>query len=667
MPATTGISSSKRNDRMTRIENCLIILLLLALALPYPAWAQQRGLFLIQNPLQYVDLTYDYRNSSVDAKTGSSSSERHDLRPRYYLRFDYALYNPDVLQGTFAGSAKFDYSRSSSDPGTSSSKNGPGFELDVTGVFFDPKPLSADFTVRKRDDLVMPDFSPAYDVFTDYYKTGLRYKSKVMPVAANYYNITSRTSGLSNDSRTNNETVTLEVNHNYRQVSVSKASFRYNDMTNTYGQSTYDTHHSYTLFELSNTLAPTIGRFRPNFGSNLSYQRDTGSYRGNTYQMRETFSCYLGKALETGANYNFFRLERDIDTQTTNMGELWLEHQLFSSLRTRLSARANFDRYDNGYLDTYGGTLMTTYTKNLPDKGRLFFRIGDTYEVTDRYNAPTTDKLIMFDNSYTDVVLGNNIASVIRAVDSRDNTPYIENVDFTVTPGAITYVRVIAGSTLDQKLPTTVKFTVSYVATPPIKYGTNYVNVASSVSLNQDRYYLHVTYERRDQNLWSGQDNVLILGPSSFLRGGAELRLNNNLNTFGLEYQNLEYITDSRESVAGYWRYTGRLGTLAFNSNLQNTYAWYRSSQSAFSDNTLSAMVTVSKRLFRNSTLQLTSNYVMIRGDSPSRDDLTLRLRYIWAMGKFQLVLDEQSFLRFMSGSTQFSNLVKFEVRRYFW
>jgi uncharacterized membrane protein len=78
-------------------------------------------------------------------------------------------------------------------------------------------------------------------------------------------------------------------------------------------------------------------------------------------------------------------------------------------------------------------------------------------------------------------------------------------------------------------------------------------------------------------------------------------------------------------------------------------------------------MVNLTQRLFRNSMLQLTTNYVMIRGDSPSRDDLTFRLRYLWAMGKFRLAVDVQSFLRFMNGANQINNLVRFEVRRYFW
>jgi len=681
MPAITGISSNEWNRRMTRIANCSIILLLLALIAPFPAWAQQRGLFLIKNPLQYVDLTYEYRNSSTGGSgiNSTTTQERHDLRPRYFIRFDYAIYDPDILQGSFAGSAKYDYSHYSSSPGLSGSKNGPGYELDVNGVFFNRKPLSADFTVRSRDDLVMPEYSPSYDIYTDYYKAGLRYKNPVIPLSAYYYNVTARTSGQTNDSKMTNETVTFDANHNYRQVSVSKFSFIYNDMTNTYERMAYDTHHTYYLFTLDNTFAPTLGRFRPSFGTNLSYQKDSGDYAGTTYQARENISCFLGRALETGANYSYYRIERDINTQsqTTNNAELWLEHQLYSSLRTRLAFRGNFDRYQDGYVDTTSASLMTTYTKNLPDMGRLYFRIGDTYEVKNQDFSNTTqtriDQPVTFESNFTDVVLGNNVLSVTRAIDIVDGTPYYENVDFVLIPGPISYLSVIPGSTLfNRTFPRTLKITYTYQVNPAIKYGTNILNISSNVSLYQDRYYLYVNYEQRNQNLWSGQDNVVVLGPSSFLRAGAELRLNNNLNTFGIEYQNLEYIYDSRESIAGYWRYTGRIGSLALNTTIQDTYIWYRSNQvtstrSTYSDNALSAMVNMTQRLFRNSVLQLTTNYVMIRGDSPSRDDLIFRLRYLWAMGKFRLAVDVQSFLRFMNGENQINNLVRFEVRRYFW
>lgn len=679
MPATTGISSSNRNDRMMRLVKCSLMLLLLVTCIPLPVWAQQRGVFLIQNPLQYVDFTYEYRNSSSTGTTNTTSSERHDFRPRYYLRFDYAIYDPNILQGTFAGSLKYDNSYYSSSPGTSGSKNGPGYELDVNGVFFAKKPLSAEFAVRNRDDLIMPEYSPSYDIYTDYYKAGLRYKSNVIPMSAYYNYVTTQTSGLSNDSTTTNSTVTFDAIHNYRQISVSKLSFTYNDMTNDYVQSTYNSHHTYYLSELNNSFTPTLGRFHPSFGTTLSYQKDSGDYAGSTYQARETFSCYLGRALETGANYSFFRIERDLNTQsqTTNNVDLWLEHQLYSSLRTRLSARGAFDRYQDGYMDTTSIALSTNYTKNLPDKGRLYFKISDSYEVKDQNFANSTQtnnipKPLVFTNTTEQVFLDYNVETIIRAV-TINNVEYFLNQDFElIQNGTAFYLRVLPGSNLASVLPVTLYITYTYQVNQAIKYGTNTFNISGNLSLQQNRYYTYFSYERRDQNLISGNDNVVALGPSSFFRVGGELRQNNNQSTLGLEYQNLEYITDTRNSVAAYWRYAGTLGATAFNTNLQDTYAWYSSNQSSasrsnYADNTFSAMLNLTRRLFRNSTITFTSNYSMIRGDSPSQDNLTFRMRYLWAMGKFRLAVDAQSFLRYRNGSNQINNLIKFEVRRYFW
>jgi hypothetical protein len=211
--------------------------------------------------------------------------------------------------------------------------------------------------------------------------------------------------------------------------------------------------------------------------------------------------------------------------------------------------------------------------------------------------------------------------------------------------------------------------TYTYRANKQVTYGTNTFNVNANLSLLQGRYLLYASYQRSDQNLIDGSANLVSLGPSSFLRGGAEYRYISN--TFGAEYQNIQYINDSREAVTGYWRYVGNIGLVRIDTELRDTYTWYSSAatttpQGNFTDNTLSAMVNLTRQVFRNGVLQLSANYLMIRGDNPSQDNVVFRLRYLWSLGKFKLLLDYQLFYKDIAFSSQMNNYVKFEIRRYF-
>ena len=80
----------------------------------------------------------------------------------------------------------------------------------------------------------------------------------------------------------------------------------------------------------------------------------------------------------------------------------------------------------------------------------------------------------------------------------------------------------------------------------------------------------------------------------------------------------------------------------------------------------MSAMVNLTRQVFRNGVLQLSANYLMIRGDNPNQDNVVFRLRYLWSLGKFKLLLDYQLFYKDITFSSQLNNYVKFEIRRYF-
>jgi hypothetical protein len=674
MPATTGISSSDRNAWMTRISNCLIIIVLLSLLAPFSARAQQRGLFLIQNPLQYVDLTYEYRNLNNSSNgTGSSSSDTHILRPKYHIGFDYAIYDPDILSGSFSAVGKADQTYFANNPGTSGSRFEPGYEYDISGTFLNRKPVSVDFISRYHLDTAQPQFSPAYNVDTYYSKLGVRYKGAFLPSTLNYSYTNTATSGLTNDTTTRNTLVTFETNHRYRNLSNTKLYLTYSDQENTQSNS-YSTQHSYTSLELSNNLAFSVLKKALSLGSYVSLQKDNGDYSGTSMQWREMFSSYLGRSLQVGVNNTFYRLNRSSTDQTTENIEGWVEHQLFNSLRTRLSFMGNYDSYDVGHVDTTTGRASMSYNKMLPEGGNVNFLISDSYEVKDQ----NLGKSSMAENNEPPITLNGNPLYDYQLKDAYidvttirfttvDHTPVQTPVFTTRVLGTTTYLSIADTSAL----PKIVLVTYSYAVNPQITYGTNTLNVNGNLSLLRGRYLLFAQYEQRDQNLLDGRADLVILGSSTVFRGGGEFRY--LTHTFGAEYLNVNFLNNSREAVAGYWRYAGSVGRFLVNADMRDTYTRYSASgsnssslQSNYADNTLSTMVNVSRSVFRNGVVQFTGNYQMLRGDSPHRDDIILRLRYTWNMGKFMLSFDAQTFIRELTSSSQNNNYLKFEVRRYF-
>jgi len=683
---------------MRRIARSFTILLLLSVVVPLSAWAQQRGLFLIRNPLQYVDVTYEFRNLNG----GGASSSTHILRPEYHLGFDYAIYDPDILVGSASVTGKaegsayssssgasgastsfrkrhaffpFWYSSSSGSSGASGSSGSSaelGFvEYNISGTVLNRKPVSFDFISRYHLDTAQPQFSPSYNIHTYYSKAGTRYKGPLLPTSLSYSAITTRTAGLSNNTTTHNRLLTLESNHTYRNLSVTKLNFTYNNLENTQSYQSYATQHSYAAVDISNNLAlnlPTKSFF---LGSGLNLQKDYGDYSGTTLQWRETFTARLGRALQTGLNYNYYRIDRTASKQATNNVEGWVEHQLYSSLRTRLAVKGNYDSYDIGHINTTTGTAGVAYAKLIPNVGMLTFQISDSYEVKDQTLRNTT----MLKQNEPPITLNGpldnyelqeaNIDTTTIRFTRVDHTPLQSPAFTTRVTGTKTYISILDTTSL----PPTVLITYSYAVNQQITYGTNTFNVNGNLSLLQGRSFVFINYERREQYLFDGQPTYVTLGSSLTFRGGGEYRYQDH--TFGAEYQNVDFLNNSRDLLSGYWRYFRAIGQFSVNTELRDAYTWYSTTggvsyQADFSDNSLSALLNVSRRFFRNGVLQFTGNYQMLRGDSPNRDDLMLRLRYTWSMGKFMLLCDFQTFIRELSSSSQNNNHIKFEVRRYF-
>lgn len=664
---------------MRRFLPRLIILLLLCLSVPFPARAQQKGLFLIQNPLQYIDFTYEFRdlNHSSSGSSSDSGSTTSLLRPKYHIGADYAVYNPEILRGSFSASARLDQAFYSYNPGSSGSNTEPGFEYNITGIFLERKPVSVDFTSRYQLDQALPLYATPYTLYTLYSKAGIRIRG-LLPTLLSYSNSNTRTAGLINNTTTENTIASIQTVHNYRNLSNSKLSLTYNSLDNRQTATGYTSQHAYLMLELDNNLAFRALSKAMTLGSNLNIEKDYKDYNGTSLQWREMYAATLGKALRAGLNYTLYKIDRTSYNLTRNQVDGWAEHQLFKSLRTYLSGKADFESYDAGHLNTTTGNLTLAYNKNLPDSSKLNVQIRDTYELKDQslgvksMTAYNEKIVVTSPGDPTQRYYLQHYTQPEDVTQIKDSNGYLYAIPAEVeivVEGQQTYL--LLKNPAHLPADNLLFVTYSYPVNGQITYGTNTFGINSSLSLFQGLYNFYVQYQRSDKQLFDGQDMLMVLSPSSSLRGIAEY--NKLGHTLGAEYANLDYQSNSKESAAGYWRYTGNvIEKLLLHTDVRNTFNWYTAAGSdsnspkAYTDNNFAATVTLSRQLFRYGMAQFSGNYLMIRGGSPHRDDISLRLRYSWSLGKLQMAVDAQSYLRDYSSSSQINNYVKFEIRRYF-
>lgn len=645
------------------------------------AWAAQKGLFLLGAMGQSVGLSYQFGRQDVSSNGRHSSSMQNRFQENYNFDINYAVYNERILKGKIAAKARANQEFFYSSRSGSSDSSSNGLLYNVYGVFLERGYMPVKFFAGSELTFVQNSFSPGYNLATDSYGFGTAVRNKMFPLSIDYSRYTSETTGLPEDRIQTSDQVSLLAVHSVPSISETELGL--------YGTKTRselkadpagdtDSRRSYRI-SLRNALSTRDGKYA--LQSSLQARDDFHNAKTGNLGWQEAFTWRLGKGLSLGLGYgsDYNSQESPIDntttTRTSNAGSLWLSHQLFQNLISRLDLAARRTDVADGSEREYTGRLGFAYTRTLPRDGRLTLSYDELRTVTDRSIA--SGEIEVIDEPMTaqtsigarNVLQQPNVIPTSIVVKDAEvlGLIYSAGPDYEVLPstGPVTELNfAILGSLITEGRPLLVSY--RFRVNPSIEYGTTGRTLGASVSLSGG-HRLTASYGHSSQELISGRAELLQLNDSNSYKVGYAWESEDIL--FGLDESYLDSTLDRHNVVEGYIRSTKRFPVGRLMWLMRDRYAIFWATQSnprERRENVFTATANYSRPLFTNGNAAFSASFSDSRGGSVARDDAQLGVDFDWGYGKLFVKVAGRLDWRSLSGATALENQVSLEVKRYF-
>ena len=509
--------------------------------------------------------------------------------------------------------------------------------------------------------------------------TGL-IKNQLLPLNYAYRHEDTKSDSGNSSFRTIQDAANFSVSNNYRNFMTTSFSVNYqqNDYStsSTAAMSTLTNQYSLTLN--NSLLLHNFNQRLGTLGTNIYVQNYGGTFPIDSYMLTETYDGSLGKGLLLGLSYTVGSTSSNIQTEYTNAGQGFLEHHLFSSVRTRLTGNFNDTSFSTGGHNTvYSGNAQVIYTKKLPYAAILQLEVGDGITVRDsklnktlqtRLNEPIT----VSGNISQLYPLQNPDVIQITEVWNKDHThKFVAPNDYdSQVIGQITYIIINPAGGIHSGDVILVSY--EFQADPSIKYTTTTVSASGSYTLFDGRYLFQTQYSVADSDQRGQGPNTFSPPESTLFRVAARANLLELI--YGAEYRRTENFATIQDTVEGFVYYYKIIGINSLGLQASASYNEYSTSStgvasgssSSLTSNTLTLGSNWSRPLFLTGRMQLTTNYQMTRGSLPSRDYLSGRFAYDLPLGKFRLHFDASSVIRILNSETSTNNYATLSVRRYF-
>lgn len=636
--------------------------------------AAQRGLFLLGQYRQWVDLSYQYDGTQAE----TNSSGQHRFTEDYHFDIAYAVYNPRILNGRFTADVRTDQTKftgTGTSPGISS---GVGFLYNLAGVAFDRSSHPIDFFTTSSISEEPQEFTRGYQVKTDAYGAGLSLLNTHLPLRVSFDRLTNETDGLPVDFRQTHNRVLINLSHKYgsrslTQLDISAVKDTYQALTG--ANSGFTNNYS---FSLGNNLSLLPSSRNLTLDSHLKVVEQSGDNPSNEWNVQESLLWQPGKALTSGLDYTHDNLEYSGLNQQSDNGRAWVQHRLFESLTTGMEVRARRDTLSSGYEQEVAGRFSLNYKKVLPSSSLLTLEGYEQYGVTDRrfgdgrltavnesHQANAFFQPFTLKNPNVDLT-----SIVIRNKDplANQNQPYVEGTDYQVqTVGNLTQIATFPGSRI--KEGATLLVTYAYTVDPAVQFATNAHSASGNLWLFSNKYRFYGRWEEVTFDLLSGRADQVNLPAQRAYHFGFETKVDELF--MGLEYTNIDSDNDKEQSIQGTLRYTGQLGTDNYSVFVTDRYtlieptAFTGPGTSERDENNLNAGGIYNTRLFNSILCSVAANYFNVRG-LYDRDDFSGSLRLSWGMGKLRIMLLAQAYFRDNAGSWTSDEHVRFNLTRYF-
>ena len=652
--------------------------ILLAVILLVAANAQAKGFFMVGQPFQYVDFTYQLNSSYTGSDKSSSSSSTQRLTPSYSLSLPYAILDPTFLVGTVNGSLNFNQFFNSGSGAVSSSSNKLGYTYALDGTLLKESKMPVQFFATSTETTTQQDFAPPSNVMITSYGSNAYSRNKVVPTFLMYRHDWTKTTTGPDFFESDQDQASLTSSYNFRNfvnLALNTSYLRNQNNSNQWGANT--TTNQYSLNLTNSLLLYNLHNRLGTLTTTLFYLNFKGSYPSDNLQFSVNYDGSLGRALLLGTSYTYGKSNSSNQSQQSNSGQIYLEHRLFDSLRTRLTGTVSYFDYETrGSLDVTNLGGISTYTKKLPHDAVLQVEVGDNYlvrdsKLTDARQTQFNELIAITPTNFLYSLKNTSVVAIIEVWDKNHTRRYSPNIDYELqTTGITGYIFIVPSGNIHSG--DTLAVTYEYLVDPSVKYSTNTIYTNGSYTLFGGRYIFQAQYSESQSSLLEGRPGNFTPTDSRYLRFSARANLQNAI--FGIQYVSTDNYNTSQQTAEAYMTYNGTIGRNNVGLQLSDTYS--HSSVTAYpvslssgdsSTNTLVLTASLQRQLFLTGNLQMNASYLMIRGGpTPGQDNVMLRLNYDLPLGKFRLRLDAYSYLRMYNTTRNIITNVTLSLRRYF-
>ncbi len=634
------------------------------------ASAGRKSLLLLRNIQQSVGLTYNFDQYHYS----SSSTSRHEAFEDYIVGTDYAIYDPNILNGRFTIGFRLkqdDYSSDDYDNTTA----GYGIFYDIRGVLGEKNTYPLHFMLNSKTEDISRNYGVDYQLKTETYGASLIIRNFYLPGTVNLIRSISETDGLDADNKITRDELSLHLRNSYRiSESYVDVSLVQEDYDESIPNPDEDFNDSAEL-DFGNVLNWKNRGLARQLNTTVKVWKANGLNERDDLEWNETLGWDLGRALRSGLNYTYTIARPDGVDRESNLWRGWLQHELYQSLTTQLEVFGRDTDFSPGDEQVVGGRIGWGYRKILPAESSLNAQLFTQYQVTDRNLESQTQTII---NEPHPVVLGerlflDNLNAVPESIVVRNRdplvrvAPYEEGIDYRVEQvGARTEI-VVEGAGLSNIILTGMVLLISYDirVDPDIRFATDAEGIAAEVHLFADRYRVFASFDRIHQGILSGDDDANYLADQRNYRLGGERRW--RTITLSSEYQRFESDIQSNQFIDGTLRYYDVLESGSLSLYLRDRYWWYDASGSNATDdqNLINLGGQYRTTLLGSVLTTLTGDYQRVMGGADS-DRLALGADFRWAFRQLVVSLRSRAAFRWIEGELTRDEHVRLELTRYF-
>ena len=647
----------------------LLIPLALPLLVPQAAAAQVTRILSLRNLNQSVEATYRIKANQAQL----ASSTQQGLQEDYHISVDYAVYRARLLHGEVGLDLRADQNLYTGSDRSTTETNGFGLLYDINGVFLDRLPYPVTFNYSSDIAEIPREFSSSYQQKNDNFAIHLPIAAKFLPVSISYNRNATETSGLELDSTTKSESYTFGASHNYKN---SETYFTIVGTTlDLFTESGEGAQHSSNI---DANLNHALNLGKPGLSRMLYTRGHVVTQRGinesRTTDLGTSLNWDLGKALESGTDYSFSLREEPLQEQRNHSGRVWLQHQLFKSLVTRVDLEGSDRSLAAGTEQSAGGGLAFNYHKLLQGGSRMQLTAGQRYSVTaNKLNdgnigvfaeAQSVGTLLVVTLNQQNVAQGS-----VKVWNEARTRLYDEGIDYEVREsGASTEVAVKVGTS---RIVVGERLSIDYqvLVNANITYSTTTRSLGADLSLNNGKYHLFTNWNGSKQGLISGSADQINLAQTTSYRAGVDARLEET-GTLSLEYNRLASSAENSQSLKGSFTRSGtwRQGRYTFNTTdrflLRENNLVSQGGDSSDTANVFTAGASYATTL-EKALVTGTANYLNNMGFIDS-SNLSLGLDVRWIMRRLTVNAVSQANFRYSSGGWTSDQNLMVRVSRHF-